>query len=195
MERAESREHPAPRAAQQPAPAEQGAPAVHGFRGEAAARLDAESDPGIAGPAPEGGFDGALRRGPDRRKRPTPRFSRYSLWGGRRRDVRRDEEREGTFVDQYSGRLFLLMVWIGLMNIGDSFFTLLHLQAGGIELNPFAAMLLGTGRTGFVVAKSLLISIPLLVLCLHKNFHLARVGLWVAAGCYSVLFLYHIYLL
>lgn len=137
----------------------------------------------------------AFPRGPDRRRRPTSRWSRYALWGGRRRGPRRDEELEGSFVDQYSGRLFILMIWIGMMNIGDSFFTLFHLQAGGIELNPFAAMLLGTGRTGFVVTKSLLISIPLLVLCLHKNFHLARVGLWVAASCYSLLFAYHVWLL
>jgi hypothetical protein len=133
--------------------------------------------------------------GPDRRKQPTQRWSRFALWGGRRRGPRRVEELEGSFVDQYSGRLYSLMIWIGLMNIGDSFFTLLHLQAGGIELNPFAAMLLGTGRTGFVVTKSLLISIPLLVLCLHKNFHLARVGLWVAASCYTLLFCYHLWLL
>ena len=34
-------------------------------------------------------------RGPDRRKRPTPRFSRYTLFGGRRRSGGR--ELEGTF--------------------------------------------------------------------------------------------------
>src|SRR5688572_10106639 len=85
-------------------------------------------------------------KGPDRRAQPTRRWSRYALWGGRRRGPRRTEEVEGSFVDQYSTRLFALMIWIGLMNIGDSFFTLLHLQAGGIELNPFAALLLSTGR-------------------------------------------------
>jgi hypothetical protein len=148
------------------------------------------------GEAPRSAADAPGRaRGPDRRQRPTPRWSRYALWGGRRHGPRRGEELEGSFVDQYSRRLFILMIWIGLMNIGDSFFTLFHLQAGGIELNPFAAMLLGTGRTGFVVTKSLLISIPLLVLCLHKNFQLARIGLWVAACCYSLLFLYHLWLL
>ena len=140
-------------------------------------------------------MDTPFYRGPDRRQRPTPRFSRFTLFGGRRRRARRAGENDGTFVDQYSGRLLAIMLWIAVMNAGDSFFTLLHLQAGGIELNPFAAMLLGTGRTGFVVSKSLLISIPLVVLCLHKNFRLARLGLWVAAGCYSLLFGYHLYLL
>jgi hypothetical protein len=81
------------------------------------------------------------------------------------------------------------------MNVGDSFFTLYHLQAGGIELNPFAAMLLSTGRVGFVVLKSLLISLPLVILCLHKNFFLARVGLFIAAASYTLLFVYHLWLL
>ena len=78
--------------------------------------------------------------------------------------------------------MWLLLVWVALMNVGDSFFTLLHLQDGGIELNPVAEMLLQTGRTGFVALKSFLITVPLVVLCLHKNFSLARIGLWVGGG-------------
>ena len=84
------------------------------------------------------------------------------------------------------------LAWIALMNVADSFFTLVHLQGGGRELNPFADLLLGTGRRGFVVAKCALISLALVVLCVHKNFALARVGLWAAAGCYTLLVLYHL---
>jgi hypothetical protein len=87
------------------------------------------------------------------------------------------------------------MLWIALMNAGDSFFTLLHLQAGGIELNPVAAMMLETGRIGFVLLKSLLITVPLIVLTLHKSFPLARVGIWTAAGAYTLLLAYHVALL
>jgi len=134
-------------------------------------------------------------RGPDRRERPTPRFSRFTFWGGRRRQGRRADENEGAFVDQYSGRLLAIMLWIAVMNAGDSFFTLLHLQSGGIELNPLAQVMLGTGRTGFVVLKSLLITIPLAVLTLHKNFPLARLGIWTAAAAYTVLLGYHVALL
>jgi hypothetical protein len=88
-----------------------------------------------------------------------------------------------------------LLLWVAAMNAGDSFFTLLHLQGGGIELNPVAEAMLRTGRTGFVALKSFLITVPLIVLCLHKNFALARVGLWVAAGTYTVLLAYHVSLL
>lgn len=132
------------------------------------------------------------RRGHDRRERKTPRFSRYMLHGGRRRHVRRDEEREGSFVDLYDPVLLLGILWIALMNAGDSFFTLVHLQNGGTEVNPVAAMLLETGRTGFVVLKSTVIALALCVLCIHKNFHLARLGMWTAAGAYTLLFVYHL---
>jgi len=132
------------------------------------------------------------RRRVERRQAPTPRLSRYSLRGGRRRWSRRDEEREGSFVDLYGLKLFGLVLWIALMNIGDSYFTILHLQGGGIELNPVAAALLQTGRGSFVLVKSLLIALALVVLAIHKNFYLARIGLWTAAGTYTALLLYHL---
>lgn len=130
----------------------------------------------------------------DRRSERTPRFSRYTFFGGRRRRARREHELEGSFVDLYGQRLWALAMWTALMNTGDCFFTLVHLQAGGTEVNPIAAALLGTGRLGFVVWKSLLIGIALLVLVQHKNFTLARFGLWTACGGYTLLFLYHLLL-
>ena len=131
----------------------------------------------------------------DRRERPTPRLSAYSLNAGRRKLVRREREREGSYVDLYSRGMALSILWIALMNVGDTFFTLQHLQSGGIELNPIARVLLSTGCFGFVVSKCLLISLALVILALHKNFWLARVGLWVAAGAYTFLVLYHLTLL
>lgn len=143
-----------------------------------------------------GGSPDAPRRSrSDRRSRPTPRISRYSFLGGRRGDVRREEEREGSFVDVYRPSVVLAVVLIALLNVGDSFFTLHHLQAGGIELNPVAERLLRTGRLGFVGWKSAIIGVALVVLLLHKNFALARLGLWVSAGAYGLLVGYHLYLL
>ena len=133
-------------------------------------------------------------RGPDRRVRPTPRFSRYTLWGGRRVAHRRAGEGTDAFVDRYDVSTVLALVWVAIMNVGDSFFTLTHLQSGGIELNPVAGWLLESGRFGFVFSKCLLISLALLVLCQHKNFALARLGLWLAAISYTALFVYHLFL-
>lgn len=131
-------------------------------------------------------------RGGDRRARRTPRLSRFSFVGGQRRGSRRASEGEDSFVDLYSVRLWLIVLWIALMNVADSFFTLIHLQNGGTEVNPIAAALLATGLPNFVALKSGLIALALVVLCLHKNFHLARVGLWIAALAYTLLLLYHL---
>ncbi|MCH2102745.1 MAG: DUF5658 family protein [Planctomycetes bacterium] len=140
--------------------------------------------------------DSPERRGQlDRRSASTPRLSRYTLLGGRRRDVRRDEEREGTFVDLYDWPVLAVLAWISFANVADSFFTLHHLQAGGVELNPVAEQLLRTGHLGFVSIKCTLISLALLVLLLHKNFAAARLGIWISGVAYTLLFGYHLALL
>jgi hypothetical protein len=48
---------------------------------------------------------------------------------------------------------------------------------------------------GFVLLKSLVITLALLVLCVHRNFRLARTGLWIAALAYTLLVAYHLTLL
>jgi hypothetical protein len=133
----------------------------------------------------------AVRAG-DRRRRATPRLSRFTFFGGRRRGARRTHEEEGSFVDLYGVRLLLVILWIALMNVADSFFTLIHLQNGGTEVNPVAALLLSTGLSSFVLLKSGLIAVALCVLCVHKNFNLARLGLWIAALAYTLLCAYHL---
>lgn len=145
---------------------------------------------GEARPTGSTGFDGRERR--DRREQPTPRFSRWSFSGGRRRAPRRTHERDASFVDLYGSGLLLAVLWIALLNAADSFFTIIHLQNGGTEANPIANYLLMTGRIHFVWLKSGIISLALIVLCVHKNFGLARIGLWTSAGAYTMLLAYHI---
>ena len=57
---------------------------------------------------------------------------------------------------------------------------------------PVAELLLQTGLTRFVLLKSALVGMALLVLCIHKNFKVARVGMWTAAGAYTLLIAYHL---
>ncbi|QDV06787.1 hypothetical protein Poly30_23020 [Planctomycetes bacterium Poly30] len=123
---------------------------------------------------------------------PTPRFSRFSIRGGRRATIQRGEEAEGSYVDVYSTWVLFWVLWVALMNIGDSFFTMVHLQAGGVEVNPVAAAMLKTGCFGFVFLKAVLIGVALLVLTLHKNFQLARFGLGLSTAAYTALVIYHL---
>jgi len=163
---------------------------------EQASRVPME--PAQHSPAPSGtipiGVGDSGRSGTDRRAQPTPRLSRWSFGRGRRRGARRAHEVEGSFVDVYSPSMLAAILWIALMNAADSFFTIVHLQNGGQEVNPVANALLLTGRAQFVLIKSAVISVALLVLCLHKNFHLARLGLWLAAVAYTCLLAYHLLL-
>jgi hypothetical protein len=146
-----------------------------------------------ASPSPRADAGEALPwRGPDRRKKKTPRLSRFTLVGGRRRKARRGDDRDGSFVDLYGTGLLLALMWIALANVADCFFTLIHLQSGGAEVNPIADLLLRTGLLNFVLLKSGLVSIALLVLCLHKNLRIARIGIFGAAAAYAVLIVYHL---
>ena len=139
-----------------------------------------------------GAVDPPRWRGEDRRKERTPRLSRWSFVGGRRRGPRREGERDGSFVDLYGLGMLLALMWIALANVADCFFTLVHLQNGGSEVNPVADLLLQTGLVNFVLLKSGLVSVALLVLCLHKNLRIAKYGIWGAALAYGVLIVYHL---
>lgn len=131
-------------------------------------------------------------RGPDRRRQPTPRLSRWSFVGGRRRAARRAGEKAGSFVDVYEPSLLALVLWIALLNLFDTYFTIVHLQRGGVEFNPVAEQMLLSGRTSFVVTKGVVIGVALLVLTVHKNYPVARTGLWLAAIAYTLLTGWHL---
>ena len=82
-----------------------------------------------------------------------------------------------------------------LLNILDALFTMLWLQRGGTEANPIMAWLLEIGNSAFLVQKCLIVGLWLVLLLVHKNFRIARVGLWALTGVYSLLLLYHLFLI
>ncbi len=139
----------------------------------------------------------AERRGGDRRQRPTPMWSRYVWKGGRRRTVRRAEEREGAFVDVHGPRLLLLVTAILGLNLLDAWFTLLFLSHGGKEMNPVVQAVLDLGGQPwpFLILKTFGIGAACAFLTLTKNFRPARWGLWFVFVGYTVLLAWHFYLL
>ena len=137
------------------------------------------------------------RRQSDRRHRPTPMLSRYALWGGRRRQARREGEREGAFVDVHGPRLLAMVLAILALNLLDAWFTLVFLSHGGKELNPMVQTVLDLGDHPwpFLVMKTLGIGVLCAYLTLAKNFRSARIGLWVVFVGYTALLGWHLYLL
>jgi hypothetical protein len=137
------------------------------------------------------------RAGPDRRRRPTPILGRHAFFGGRRRAVRRVQEREGAIVDVHGPGILLLVLAIVALNLLDAWYTLLFLSHGGTELNPFVQFVLGLDSHPwpFVIAKTIGIGCACTFLVLTKNFRPARFGLWFVFTGYSVLLGWHLYLL
>ena len=82
-------------------------------------------------------------------------FSRHVLAGGRRRTIRRDEERDCAFVDVHGPRMLLLVVAIVALNLLDAYFTLLFLSHGGTELNPLVQVVLGGGEASTALSEAL----------------------------------------
>jgi hypothetical protein len=136
------------------------------------------------------------RVSPDRRRRPTPILSRYTLFG-RREGARREEDRKRhLYVDRYSVRLFLLLMVILIMGVADAVLTAYHLGAHDVmELNPAMRFLLDISPKLFFMVKYVVTSICLLVLCLRKNVPAVRYCLAAIIAVYVVILANHVYLL
>ncbi len=140
-------------------------------------------------PAP--GDEVQVPRGPDRRRRPTSPW-RNPFGPKRRKAARRKDETENTFVDRFNAKDVALLVFILTLNLLDALFTLLWIQRGGGEANPFMAYMLELGDEFFLAQKCFVVGVWLVLLTIHKNFKLARVGLYALAAVYTALLIGHI---
>ncbi|MDG2333517.1 MAG: DUF5658 family protein [Myxococcota bacterium] len=134
------------------------------------------------------------RSGDDRRQQPTSALAGLFARGKRKRG-RRAGESEGIYVDRFTRGDVALLLGIFILNIFDAFFTMLWLQRGGGEANPFMAYLLEMGEEVFLLQKCIVVGIWLIVLLVHKNFRLARLGLYSLAGVYTLLVIGHFVLI
>jgi hypothetical protein len=132
---------------------------------------------------------------PDRRTRPTPILSRYTV-KGKRKGVRREEDqRRHLYVDQYSLRFFVLLLSILLLGVADAFLTLHHVHVNNAEeLNPIMDFFLGMSPKIFFNVKYILTALCLTILCLHKNLPIVKYLLGVVFLIYFMIVLNHLYL-
>ncbi len=121
----------------------------------------------------------------DRRSQPTPLLSRYTLWG-RRKTLRRKEDQErGGYVDRYDSKLLFFIVLIVGLNALDSLFTMIILDCGGREINPIVRSAIEVYGDQFWVWKFIVVSLNLILLCLHSRFrYVNRI-----ISCISILYL------
>ncbi len=134
------------------------------------------------------------RTGGDRRQQPTR--LRDSLLGFRKRKRgRRDGESQNAYVDVFTRSDIALMLTVFVLNILDAFFTLRWLRMGGSEGNPLMDALIRGDEIGFLIEKCLVVGVWLIVLLIHKNFRIARWGLWGGLVLYAGVVFYHFMLL
>jgi hypothetical protein len=131
----------------------------------------------------------------DRRKQPTPAMSRFTLWGQRMSFRREEDKKRGGYVDRYgSGLLFLLILVVGL-NVLDGLFTMMILDNGGWEVNPVVRSVVQVHGDGFWAWKFAIVSVPLILLCLHSKFRMVLTTILGISVLMTIVVLYQIYLM
>lgn len=127
------------------------------------------------------------RSGIDRRQRKHPTL-RALLWGGRREEIRRVEDRRRVFyVDRYRQSLFGAIVVILFLSVMDAILTMLLLQKGAVEINPIMAFYIDVGPYTFLMVKYGLTSVGVLLLLHFRNVMLKWIRLRAEVLIYLVL--------
>ena len=97
-------------------------------------------------------------------------------------------------MDRLETRVVALTITIVLLSVFDAIFTLLQLEKGAVEMNPFMYLALLEGVSVFLWAKTWLTGFGVAFLAVHQNFRVAMVALHAIAFMYCVLLVYHGYL-
>ncbi len=98
-------------------------------------------------------------------------------------------------MDRYSpGLLFILVLIVGL-NVLDALFTMMILDDGGREINPVVRSVIQLYGEGFWIWKFFIVTVPLILLCLHSQFRQVRTILIFISAIYLGIVLYQISLM
>ena len=88
-------------------------------------------------------------------------------------------------------KVLLVALFIVLSSCLDAYFTLLHLQNGAREANPFMKLAIEIGPVFFLVVKTAITSTGVLALVAVRQRRLRTLGLTTLALGYGVLLTYH----
>ena len=103
------------------------------------------------GPSPEASRE---RRSGMERRRESQFNMRALLFGGRRKNLRRQaDRRKASLVDQYQQSLFGIIALILFFSVIDALLTLFLINHGAIEINPIMAFYLDLGPYVFLGVK------------------------------------------
>ncbi len=130
----------------------------------------------------------------DRREKPTPALSLFSIRGRRKSFRRKEDQKKGGYVDSYGPGLLFLVTAIVALNLLDALFTKMILDDGGSEMNPIVRSVIELYGDRFWIWKFGIVSIPLVLLCIHSKFRLVMAVLFGITGFSVILILYEVVL-
>jgi hypothetical protein len=131
----------------------------------------------------------------DRRRHPTHGLSKFILRGQRRSFRRKEDQGTGGYVDRYGPGLLVLLVLISGLNVLDAFLTMIVLEDGGLEMNPVVRSVIHLYGDRFWVWKFVMVSVPLILLCLHSKFRLVIPVLLGISAIYITVILFQLWLI
>lgn len=131
----------------------------------------------------------------DRRKQPTPALSRYTFFGRRKTIRRKSDQLKGGYVDRYGSIILFFVVLIIGLNVLDALFTMMILELKGLELNPVIGAVMAIHGDKFWVWKFSIVSVSLILLCLHSKFRLVKPILVGLSVIYMAIVLYQVTLM
>ena len=86
---------------------------------------------------------------------------------------------------------YILPLLLVVLSVLDALFTMVCIQRGGSELNPFMRLALSYGPETFFTTKMILTVIPAIVLAYLSRFRAANYGLYVVNVIYiGILFIH-----
>lgn len=145
-------------------------------------------------------FDTDRRSGNDRRKQ-TGINLRSMMGNGKRRLIRRLEDRNKIFlVDHYSPKLFAAIIAIIFLSVIDALLTLFLMNHGAHEVNPVMAYYITVGPYTFFTLKFALTIIGAITLLIFRNIipHSFKVRtyslLYLVVGAFTMTVAWELYL-
>lgn len=98
-------------------------------------------------------------------------------------------------MDRYGSGLFFLIVFIVGLNVMDALLTMMILKDGGWEMNPIVRSAIQVYGDKFWIWKFGIVSIPLVLLCLHSKFRSATAAILGIGVIYVAAILFQVFLM
>lgn len=157
------------------------------------ARASADDDPMAARDWP------VERREAENRRKSAWRSFLYGNFRPRRRNSRRESDQHHLFFDWHEPRILYLALGVLLLSCTDALFTLNLINIGASEGNALMASMLAGGVDQFVISKTWLTSLSVVILVvvarrrLIGSFNVEHLLQFFCAG-YALLICYEVYL-